>query len=63
MKLIEMLVGFAVFMILFIGGAAIGGETSGGYTGILGFVLGVAAWFAIASGKMGQLVRPLLGRR
>lgn len=44
MNTLRTLNGFAVFMILFIGGAAIGGD----YGAIGGFVIGVAAMMAIA---------------
>lgn len=55
MNIIRTLIAFAVFMFLFIAGAAIGG----GYGAVAGFVIGVGAMFAIASGKLDLVVRPL----
>ena len=50
MNLIETLIGFLVFFVLWIGGAFFG-------SGVLGFLLGIAALFAIASGKAGEWIR------
>lgn len=55
MNIARTLMGFAVFMLLFILGANVGGD----YGAIGGFVLGVIAMFTIASGKLSLVVRPL----
>lgn len=46
-NVLRTLIGFLALMLLFVGGAAVG-EGAGG---TIGFVLGVAAFYAIASGK------------
>ncbi len=48
MNVISTLIGFVVFMVLFIGGAFVGGE----YLAIGGFIAGVVAFAAIAMGKV-----------
>ena len=52
--MIRNLIGFVAFMIL-----AIAGGNIGEVPGILGFILGVGAWFAIATGRADFLVREL----
>ncbi len=58
MNTISTLIGFAVFMALFIGGAFIGGE----YLAIGGFIAGIGAFFAIAAGKIRLPSTPLRPR-
>lgn len=55
MNIIRTLIAFVVFMVLFVGGSSIGG----GLGGTIGFVVGLIALFAIASGKLDLVVRPL----
>lgn len=53
--MIRNLIGFVLFMVLFI----IGGQF-GFIGGALGFVGGIATWIAVSTGKLDFAVRPLV---